>query len=58
MHVVAVETEGLLEDTVRPTVHQMRLGVNKKSDDGIESIYQNKIGNSLNSESKVKKGVC
>ena len=41
--------------------HQMSvctLGVNKKSDDGIESIYQNTIGSSLNSESKVKESVC
>ena len=33
-------------------------GVNKNSDDGIESIYQSKIDCSLNSDSKVKEGVC
>ena len=32
--------------------------VSKESDDGIESIYQSKIDNSLNSDSKVKEGVC
>ena len=32
--------------------------VNKKSHDGIESIYQNKVDTSLNSDSKVKEGVC
>ena len=32
--------------------------VNKESDDGIESIYQSKIDSSLNSDSKVKEGVC
>ena len=34
-----------------------KLRVNKKSDDGIESIYQSKIDSSLNSDSKVKKGI-
>ena len=32
--------------------------VNRESDDGIESIYQSKIDISLNSDSKVKEGVC
>ena len=32
--------------------------INKESHDGIESIYQSKIDSSLNSESKVKEGVC
>ena len=35
-----------------------KLGVNKKSDDCIESISQNKVGSSLNSERNVKEGVC
>ena len=35
-----------------------RTEVNRKSNDGIESIYQNKIDSSLNSDSKVKEGVC
>ena len=32
--------------------------VNKDSQDGIESIYQSKIDSSLNSDSKIKEGVC
>ena len=32
--------------------------VNRKSDDRVESIYQSKIDSSLNSDSKVKEGVC
>ena len=32
--------------------------VSKESHDGIESIYQSKIDSSLNSDSKVKEGVC
>ena len=32
--------------------------VKRKSDDGIESIYQSKINSSFNSDSKVKEGVC
>ena len=35
-----------------------KLGVNKKSDDEIETIYQSKIDSSLNSDSNVKEGVC
>ena len=31
---------------------------NRESDDGIESIYQNKVDRSKNSESKDKEGVC
>ena len=41
--------------------HQMsfcKTEVNKESQDGIESIYQNKIDSSLNSDSKVREGVC
>ena len=34
------------------------LGVNRNSDDGIDSSYQKMIRKSLNSESKVKNGVC
>ena len=32
--------------------------VSKESQDGIESIYQSKIDSSLNSDSKIKEGVC
>ena len=32
--------------------------MNKESHDGIESIYQSKIDSSLDSDSKVKEGVC
>ena len=32
--------------------------VSEESQDGIESIYQSKIDSSLNSDSKVKQGVC
>ena len=32
--------------------------VNREYDDGIESIYQSKSDSSLNSDSKVKEGVC
>ena len=32
--------------------------VSRESDDGKESIYQSKIDSSLNSDSKVKEGVC
>ena len=41
--------------------HQMsfcKTEVNRDTDDGIESIYQSKIGSSLNSDSNVKEGVC
>ena len=41
--------------------HQMsfcKTEVRRESDDGIESIYQSKIDSSLNSDSKVKEGVC
>ena len=41
--------------------HQMsfcKTEVIRESDDGIESIYQSKIDSSLNSDSKVKEGVC
>ena len=41
--------------------HQMsfcKTEFSKESQDGIESIYQNKIDSSLNSDSKVKEGVC
>ena len=32
--------------------------INRESDDGIGSIYQNKVDSSLNSDSKIKEGVC
>ena len=32
--------------------------LNRESDDEIESIYQSKIDSSLNSDSKIKEGVC
>ena len=32
--------------------------VNRESEEGIESIFQSKIDSSLNSDSKVKEGVC
>ena len=35
-----------------------KIGINKESYDGIESIYQSKIDSVLNSDSKVKEGVC
>ena len=41
--------------------HQMsfcKTEMNRESDDGIESIYQSKIDNSLNSDSRIKEGVC
>ena len=41
--------------------HQMsfcKTEVNRDTDDGIESIYQSKIDSSLNSDSKIKEGVC
>ena len=41
--------------------HQMSIcktEFNRESDDGIESIYQIKIDSSLNSDSKIKEGVC
>ena len=41
--------------------HQMsfcKTEVSRESDDGIESIYQSKIDSSLDSDSKVKEGVC
>ena len=41
--------------------HQMsfcKTEVNRETDDGIERIYQRKIDSSLNSDSKIKEGVC
>ena len=41
--------------------HQMsfcKTEVNRDTDDGIESIYQSKIGSYLNSDSNVKEGIC
>ena len=32
--------------------------INRETDDGIEIIYQSKIDSSLNSDSKIKEGVC
>ena len=45
----------------RGSGHQMsfcKTEVNRESDDGIESIYQSMINSSLNTDSKVKEGVC
>ena len=52
---------GKTDGAPRGGVHQMsfcKTEVNRESDDGIESIYQSKIDSSLNSDSKVKEGVC
>ena len=52
---------GKTDSAARGGGHQMsccKTEVNRESDDGIESIYQSKIDNSLNSDSKVKEGVC
>ena len=66
IHVVAVEVfffrgRGKTDGAPRGGGHQMsfcKTEVNRESDDEIESIYQSKIDSSLNSESKVKEGVC
>ena len=52
---------GKTDGAPRSSGHQMsfcKTEVNKESQDGIESIYQSKIDSSLNSDSKVKEGVC
>ena len=36
----------------------LKTEVNRESDDGIRSIYQNKVDSTLNSDSKDKEGVC
>ena len=67
IHVVAVEVTcyfrggGKTDGATRGGGHQMsfcKTEVSKESQDGIESIYQSKIDSSLNSDSKVKEGVC
>ena len=52
---------GKTDGAPRGGEHQMsfcKTEVNRQSDDGIESIYQSKTDSSLNSDSKVKEGVC
>ena len=52
---------GKTDGAPRGGEHQMsfcKTEVNRESEDGIESIYQSKIDSSLNSDSKVKEGVC
>ena len=54
-------SRGKTDDAPRGGGHQMsfcKTEVKRKSDDGIESIYQSKIDSSLNSDSKAKEGVC
>ena len=49
------------DGTSRGAGHQMSFSkteINRESDDGIGSIYQNKVDRSLNSDSKDKEGVC
>ena len=52
---------GKTDGAPRGAGHQMsfcKTEVNKESHDVIESIYQSKTDNSLNSDSKIKEGVC
>ena len=52
---------GKTDGALRGGGHQMsfcKTEINRETDDGIESIYQSKIDSSLNSDSKVKEGVC
>ena len=52
---------GKSEGTSRGAGHQMsfcKTEINRESNDGIGSIYQNKVDSSLNSDSKDKEGVC
>ena len=52
---------GKTDGAPRGDGHQMsfcKTEVSKESQDGIENIYQSKIDSSLNSDSKVKEGVC
>ena len=61
IHVVAVEVIFMVVVRPRGGGHQMsfcKTEVNRESDDWIESIYQSKIDSSLNSDSKIKEGVC
>ena len=66
IHVVAEKVfffrgHGRTDGVQRGCGHQMsfcKAEVNKESHDGIESIYQSKTDNSLNSDCKVKEGVC
>ena len=51
---------GKSDETSRGDGHQMsfcKTEINRDSDDGIGSIYQNKVDSSLNSDSKDKEGV-
>ena len=64
IHVVAAvffRGRGKTDSTPRGGGHQMsccKTEVNRESLDGIGSIYQSKSDSSLNSDSKVKQGVC
>ena len=52
---------GKTDGALRGGGHQMsfcKTEDSKESDDGIESIYQSKIDSSLNSDRKIKEGVC
>ena len=52
---------GKSDGTSRGAGHKMsfcKTEINRESDDGIGSIYQNKVDSSLNSDSKDKEGVC
>ena len=52
---------GKSDGTSRGAGHQMsfcKTEINRESDDGIGSIYQNKVDSSLNSNSNDKEGVC
>ena len=52
---------GKSDGTSRGAGHQMsfcKKEINRESEDGIGSIYQNKVDSSLNSDSKDKEGVC
>ena len=52
---------GKSDGTSRGAGHQMsfcKTEINRESEDGIGSIYQNKVDSSLNSDSKDKEGVC
>ena len=56
-----IRGRGKSDGTSRCARHLMsfcKTEVNRESDDGIGSIYQNKVDGSLNSDSKDKEGVC
>ena len=56
-----IRGRGKSDGTSRCARHLMsfcKTEVNRESDDGIGSIYQNKVDSSLNSDSKDKEGVC